>query len=44
VMAIQQFDSFEDLLKTYVPEQQMLEVRRMLYGGTSRCLLITEFS
>jgi len=35
-MAAQQFDSFEDLLKAYVPEQTMPEVWRVLYGGTPK--------
>jgi len=35
-MAAQQFDSFENLLKAYVPEQTMPEVWRVLYGGTPK--------
>ena len=35
-MDAEQFDSFESLLKKYVPEQQMPEVWRLLYGGTPR--------
>jgi len=42
-MAAAQFDSFEDLLKTYVPEERMPEVWRVLYGGTPRCSFVTDF-
>lgn len=38
MMAAQQFDSFEDLLKTYVPEETMPQVWRVLYGGTPKDL------
>jgi len=43
-MAAQQFDSFEDFLKTHVPEERMPEVWRVLYGGTPRCSFLTDFS
>jgi len=39
MMSTEKFDSFEDLLMMYVPEPQMSEVWRVLYGGTPRCLL-----
>ena len=39
-MAAQQYDSFEDLLKTFVPGEHMQEVWRVLYGGTPRYLLV----
>jgi len=42
-MSAQQFDSFEDLLKTYVPDEAMPEVWRVLYGGTPKYLLVTVF-
>jgi len=38
-MAAQQFDSIEDLLKAFVPQQAMPEVWRVLYGGTPKYLL-----
>jgi len=43
-MSAQQFDSFEDLLKTFVPEHHMPEVWRVLYGGTPRWLLFEVFA
>jgi len=42
-MAAQQFHSFEDLLKTYVAEEAMPEVWRVLYGGTPKYSLVPVF-
>ena len=42
-MAAQQFESVEDMIKAYVPEQAMPEVWRVLYGGTPKYLLVHLF-